>query len=916
METYHPTIYTSLYASAAFISLMVTIIAVIRGRNRLVFPLAWLMVAVTWWCFCGIFESAAIHQDTKVFWSKLEYIGNVSVPVFFLLFALRFNKPDLKLRPGWIILLFVVPVVTLIFAFTNQYHGLIWKDYSSINPDTNLMEYHYGLWFWIGIVGYAYILLFWGTILLIRSVISLNKHYMGLMLLILLGLVLPWIGSLVYSLKINPIPGLDLSRIAFTITGMILLFAVLRLRLLDLSPIARELVIDSMPDGMIVVDVNNQVIDINKPAREILQLKHERCIGISITKILDKFPDLIEQITQKPSKDPSISSSFAPLETIEVGKYKIRISIMPLKTPMDRIMGRNIMLHDVTSLAATEEELIQRDRLLQATTEAITQLLLTENLEEAIMAALKTLGQAIQVDRVYIFENEILSDTGQLVTSQRHEWVSVDINPELNNPELQQIPFEVSIPHWLGPLSQGEVIKGLIREMPEPERPILEAQNIQSILVAPIFFRKRFWGFIGFDDCTNERMWSPLEEQILKTAAITLGTTYVKILTEKELITQKEKAEKSDKLKSAFLATMSHELRTPMNAIIGFSEIPDEDTTLEEFHSFNEIIHTSGKQLQAIIEDLFNISLIEAGEISLKEETFPIDRIVTNIEKTFKLEQKLASKEHLVFYLKEDPALANRSIKTDQTRLLQILDNLIRNAIKFTERGFVEFGFRMENATTIQFYVKDSGIGIHEEKQELIFEKFRQVDDSHTRKYGGTGLGLAIASNLSKLLGGTLTVASEPDKGALFSLTLPVLTGNIPDPVKEEETLLPTSFLNQKTILLAEDEESNYELIKTYFHKCDLTLLWVTNGIEAIDMLSMRPEIDLVLMDLKMPQMDGYEATKNIREQNPTIPVIALTAHAMQGDQEKTMELGFSEYIAKPVNKQKLIKLLKKILDR
>jgi len=907
--TYNITLYTILYGITALITFVTTVIAYLKGKNRLVNPLVILMAAITWWTLCGAFESAATEVSWKVYWSKLEYIGNLAVPVLFFIFAIRLSQREFKLTQGRLMLLFIIPVVTILLTFTNELHRLIWTYYSSVDPITNLMEYHYGFWIWIGTVGYAYILLVIGTVIIVRSMIRYPTRYKGHMIAVLVALILPWVGSILYTFKINPFPGFDLTRIAFALSGIILLIAVFNFRLLDLSPIVRSQVFDNMSDGIMVIDSNRYIVDLNPAASRILNRPLPYFLGSHISVVLNGNPELSKEISR-------LVDSPGDAATCIIGKYFLEVTASVISDEQHVKHGTIILLHDVTSIKKTESELLQRDRLLQATSNAVALLLATENLDEAINGALRILGEALLVDRVYIFENLMDPATGDLLTSQRHEWSAAHITSEQDNPLLQNISYKQYCPSWPAILSSGQSVKGLVRELSSGEREVLEPQGIKAILVSPVFISDHLWGSIGFDDCTTERIWSTVEEQLLQTAAITLGTAYVRKRTEIELLREKEKAEASDRLKSTFLATMSHELRTPMNAIIGFSEFSTEQTPMEDLYNYMKIIHSSGKQLLAIIEDLFNISLIEAGEVTIHPETFEIHRISTSIERVFKSEQKLLKKEHVLFYFNMDETLAHTVLHTDPNRLLQILYNLVRNAIKFTEQGFVEFSISRHSQKALAFSVKDTGIGISEEKHNIIFEKFRQVDDSHTRKYGGTGLGLAIAKQLSELMGGSLTVESSPGEGARFTLILNCLEINSPLLRNKSASSVNAGFLLGRTILLAEDEESNYQLIKAYFAQTHCSLLWVTNGREAIEMVRLRPEIDLVLMDLKMPHLDGYNATPAIKVIRSSLPVIAMTAHAMFGDQERVIQAGFNDYLAKPVSRIQLFRMLEKYLNQ
>ena len=393
--------------------------------------------------------------------------------------------------------------------------------------------------------------------------------------------------------------------------------------------------------------------------------------------------------------------------------------------------------------------------------------------------------------------------------------------------------------------------------------------------------------------------------------------TQRKKLTE-ELILAKEDAEKSDKIKSTFLASMSHELRTPLNAVIGFSELIHKDSNIEDILNFNAIINKSGNNLLALIEDLFDISLIETGDINIEHERFSIEETLDEVHSIITSEQTNLGKEEL--QLKRNIKLQNTDLilNSDQNRIKQVLLNLLKNALKFTKSGSVEFGCEeiiQNQIPMIKFHVTDSGIGIPLDKQELIFEVFRQVDESQTRIYGGTGLGLTICKRLINLLGGEIWVNSEEGKGASFYFTIPI---NMDDAKQNstDEFTQPKLSLKGKKILIAEDDISSYSYLLELLRKEGVDCIRAKNGKEAVEYCKTNMKVDLVLMDINMPIMNGYEATEQIKKISPELPIIAQTAYAMAGDQEKILSAGCDLYLSKPIGKQKLLEAINKCLNK
>ena len=378
---------------------------------------------------------------------------------------------------------------------------------------------------------------------------------------------------------------------------------------------------------------------------------------------------------------------------------------------------------------------------------------------------------------------------------------------------------------------------------------------------------------------------------------------------ENELVEAKNKAEDSDRLKSAFLANMSHEIRTPMNAILGFSDLLSTDEySPEEKMEFIEMIKSSGRLLLNLINDIIDISKIEAGELKIQPSEFKLLDLMEEMSQGFRQQMDRNGKSHVKLLLTHQDELKNALITTDRLRLQQIMTNLLSNAMKFTPEGEIEFGALAIN-NSYEFFVRDTGIGIPEHKLEVVFERFRQADDSHTRLFGGTGLGLAITKHLIELLNGKIWVESQEGKGTAFYFTLP--SGSEPhSKIVPSKTISPSlPDFEGKTVLVAEDVDTNFFLIKTMLKKLNLNVLHASNGLIALDM-AVEHQPDLIIMDIQMPEMDGSEAFEQIRHQHLNMPVIAITAFAMLGEEKQYLDLGFDAYLSKPLSLDKLVDLL------
>lgn len=388
----------------------------------------------------------------------------------------------------------------------------------------------------------------------------------------------------------------------------------------------------------------------------------------------------------------------------------------------------------------------------------------------------------------------------------------------------------------------------------------------------------------------------------------------------RELMVAKEKAEESDRLKTSFLSNLSHEVRTPLNSIVGFSNIVfDEDLPDEEKRSYKKLVEESCFSLLSVINDIIDYSKIEAGDIQLNMHEISIQHVIEGLKDIFHFEhtkQNLYRAKNLDFRLNVSQEIQQMVIRTDEQRLKQIFTNLISNAVKFTMQGYVEFGCRLlDNNTTIEFYIKDTGIGIRSVDHEVIFQRFRKIENDSFDLFRGTGIGLAIVQQLIRILGGKISLDSEIGQGSTFSISFPSKVMISHDSFLSMHSVKSDMVmgLENKTILVAEDDQSNYIYLEKVLHKSNAKILHAFNGKEALEMLETNP-VDLVLMDIKMPVMNGVEAMSQIKQRNLNIPVIAQTAYAFADEILKIREAGFSDYISKPILSKDLYALILKYL--
>lgn len=720
------TIYSVFFVATSLVSFFVAFIAFQRKGTIAAKELAWLMIAAGTGAFCVIFETVAAIPAEKLIWAKLEYLGGLSTPVLYLIFVLRYTGKEKFLTKRNILLLFVIPFITLILAFTNEWHNLIWKGFTPISNDTNLMEYMHGMGFWIGYISYSYFLLLLSAVILITFILTQAKPFKTQAVVVLAGGLFPWMSSVLYLTDNNLVPGLDLTPVSITLSGVIAAYAILNFRFLDLVPIARETLVDILPDGIIALDSQNRIQDINRAAISFMGIKNKNIIGSPITS--------------------------------------------------------------------------------------------------AEASATQLLNAVIDKSRLFQIESGCNGETRTF-----------------------------------------HVIKNDLKNQP----------GSRLIIISDITAVKK---------------------------------------TEKDLIKAKDHAEESDRLKSAFLANMSHEIRTPMNGILGFTELLKmADISTEQQQSYLDIIKKGGERMLNIINDIIDISKIESGQMQLYIARTNINEQIDSISSFFMPEAQ-AKGIHLLYKttLPDDESV----IRTDPDKVYAILTNLVKNAIKFTRSGFIEYGYEKKDGF-LEFYVKDTGIGIHTDQHDFIFERFRQGSDSLTRNYEGTGLGLSISKAYVQMLGGKIWFESEFGKGSVFNFNIPYDSLRDSSPVIETSADLHDGHkIKPLFILLAEDDKPSELLITRLVGQYCSKLIKVTSGPEAVEACRKNPGIDLILMDIKLPDIDGYEATRQIRQFNKDVIIIAQTAFGLMGEKEKAVLAGCNEYISKPINRNVFLGLLKKHFDK
>ncbi len=428
----------------------------------------------------------------------------------------------------------------------------------------------------------------------------------------------------------------------------------------------------------------------------------------------------------------------------------------------------------------------------------------------------------------------------------------------------------------------------------------------------PLKISEKVVGAILLIHHSNERVYDQEDLEMMEVITYYISQLLNRQKTADQLLEALKQASESDRLKSAFLSTMSHELRTPLNAIIGFSGLITNHTSTEEALEYANIINQSGNNLLKIVKDILNITLLESGEITQNIEVFEMKALIDELKEMVVIEQRELAKNEILFYWDQLDNFMHYQLKCDKKILKQVLGNLLKNALKFTLEGSISVSCEIvqeNNQSFFRFCVSDTGIGVGKDQQEFIFNLFRQVDDSYTRRFGGVGVGLSVAARLVTLIGGRIWLESELDKGSSFYFTVPNFIEQEMDSTWISPEDIAEDHLSKdriKLILIVDDVESSYMLLSLMLIKLSYSTLWAKSGAEAIEICRHNQSIGLVLMDLKMPDMNGYEASRLIKQDRPALPIIAQTAYAIRGDREKALASGCDEYLIKPINQNML----------
>jgi len=421
-------------------------------------------------------------------------------------------------------------------------------------------------------------------------------------------------------------------------------------------------------------------------------------------------------------------------------------------------------------------------------------------------------------------------------------------------------------------------------------------------------------GVFAVQSYKDKKAFNMSDMKMLEFVSDQIGLSIDRKRAEQNLSSALQKANESDRLKTAFLQNISHEIRTPMNGIFGFSSLlKDTNLSSKEQQSYIDVIMISGKRMLDTLNDLMDISKLETDQVKLKYSNTNVNNELRNIYTFFKPE---VDRKGIIFSLTTPLKDYDVNISTDKEKLYAILSNLVKNAIKYTHTGNIDFGYKKIDKF-LEFYIVDTGIGIPKDRQKAIFDRFIQADIEDVKVYEGAGLGLSISQGYIKMLKGEIWVESAEGAGSQFYFTIPYHPDKkekVKQTNKQNNIKLPNPKLNLQ-VLIVEDEEVADNYLSIILDDVTSSILHAKNGLEAVEIYRSNPTTDLILMDIKMPVMSGYEATRKIREFDKEVVIIAQTAFALVGDREKALDAGCNDYISKPINKDKLVEIIRKLID-
>ena len=732
-----------------------------RATNPWIIYFTLLAIAIAEWSLGYAFELAALKLPAKIIWAKIQYLGIVTTPLAWFLFAILYSGKEKWVNRRNVILLAIIPVITLLFVFTNELHNLVWTGFALDDSGSLLiLAVDYGWWFWIHST-YSYILIMLGAIILFQAIRRFPAIYLWQIRIMLLAPIVPLLGNGIYLSGLSPVPQLDLTPSAFTISALLFAWGIFRSQLFHIGPVARRTVIDNMGDSMFVLDLENHIVDANPAAAVILGQEPANVIGQSIGPFLNQRPDLVSQYGRIHEGDGEIVLNLDNQQRW----YDLRIS--PLRDARQNLRGRVLVLRNITDRKRVETLLAQRNQILQTLHQLSQEIASTLDLQTLLNTAAKSATEALQVTSAYINDwDEEYGTTTVLAeyyapTASALEQVS-DLGVTYSLKGDFGWPVE-----WIHSPHNNYVTHIDDDDISEEERAHMAKYDGKTVLEVPLRAKSKPLGTLELWESRSKRAFTKEEItlvlEIAQQVALAMENAYLY-----------EHALAANQLKSRILARVSHELRTPLSVIKLYAEMmrysPKYTSSPENQQEALDKIITSAEDLVVIINDLLDQSTLEAGKLTLKVTSFAPAKILDKVHN----QMDLLTKSKGLLLTTQIEADMPRYVSGDPDRVQQVLVNLIGNAIKFTEAGEIAVKFCLYGTHHWAMVVSDTGPGIPQETQGFIFDPFHQGDISKDWTRAGIGLGLSIVKHLTDLMGGQITLESEVGQGSTFTVIFPL----------------------------------------------------------------------------------------------------------------------------------------------
>lgn len=669
------------------------------------------------------------------------------------------------------------------------------------------------------------------------------------------------------------------------------------------------------PEGIVMLDRNNCVLECNPEFEQMFQYSGNQIIGQNIDDLI--APGSLNEEARLYSRSNWTGMEVA-IETKRMRRDTQLLDVSVMGVPFYRADGQLRVFgiyRDITQSVNEKQQKQSRIEFVEFIGRFSSQLINLDisNIDEIIKEALQKVAELYGAERAFI---ALLNEEKNLINvsheyTQNPRYSRHQLTSGISLDEVREFINEL-IKDQVLYLQRADVVNGKV--LPDLLY-YFDLLDIETLVTIPLFGEQRFLGYIGFDTYSRPMKWDENPINAFKLTAQIMANALARKKREGALKDALIKAEASDRLKTAFLAGISHEIRTPMNHIMGFLEMLDEpEITEEERTEYIDIMKSSSNRLLQLVDDVIKIALIDSGQLHYQPGPCNLIRFMETLQVEAEGARMQLHRMEVRLNLAVEQSMRGEVIETDEAKLKQILWNLLTNAMKFTPEGNIDFGFTCLRGK-VEFFVRDTGIGIEPASQEAIFERFHREENAFAREYGGTGLGLSISQGLARLLGDPIHVNSVPGKGATFSFSIPYkeykqLADNQSAPLPGRK--IPD--WQGKRILMVEDDPINMRFLAVMLLPTNADLLYAANGAEAVDLVKSTP-IDLVLMDMQLPVMDGFEATRQIKKHNENIPVIAQTAMALREEKQQCLDAGCDVYLSKPMSRQQLYSAIDGLLN-